>query len=182
MSATNHATMTNATDSMTETIRYRVRQCTLGPLLIAANDRGVCAILFGDDPQALATDLAVRFPDSTLTQGDDTFDRMADRVMRFIDKPNGRVDFPLDASGTDFQKRVWQALREIAPGTTASYKEVAIRIGAPRAVRAIARACAANPVAVAIPCHRVVRSDGSMSGYRWGTARKRALLDREART
>lgn len=180
MSATNHATMTDATDSMTETIRFRVRQCTLGPLLIAANDRGVCAILFGDDAQALESDLAARFPGAVLTQSDETFDLLSDRVMRYIDQPDGTVDFPLDASGTDFQKRVWQALREIAPGTTASYKEVAIRIGSPKAVRAIARACAANPVAVAIPCHRVVRSDGAMSGYRWGTARKRALLDREA--
>ena len=120
--------------------------------------------------------------DSLALSKPDMFDQLADAVTRFIVQPDGTVDFPLDPGGTEFQQRVWRALRAIAPGTTASYKDVATRIGAPKAVRAIARACAANPIAVAIPCHRVVRSDGSMSGYRWGTARKRMLLEREAKS
>ena len=166
----------------TASIRYRVSPSSLGPVLVAATDRGVCAILFGDGATPLESDLASRFPDAALIADDNMFDPLADQVVRFIEQAAGAIDFPLDPSGTDFQKRVWQALREIKPGTTTSYKEVAMRIGAPKAVRAIARACAANPLAVAIPCQRVVRSDGSMSGYRWGTARKRALLDREARS
>ena len=184
MSATDIAVMIEPNQSIAglETIRYRVSECLLGSVAIAARGRGVCAILFGDDKIALEADLATRFPTATLIEGDRDFDRLADAVARFIDQPDSTVDFSLDPSGTDFQRRVWRALRAIAPGTTASYKDVATRIGAPKAVRAIARACAANPIAVAIPCHRVVRSDGSMSGYRWGTARKRMLLEREAKS
>ncbi len=162
-------------------IRYRVSHCALGPVLIAASGRGICAILFGEDAPTLEDDLSVRFPDASLIEGDAEFDRLADAVERFVDQPASRAEFPLDPNGTDFQQRVWEALRTIEPGVTASYKDVANRIGSPNAVRAVARACAANPIAVAIPCHRVVRSDGSMSGYRWGTERKRALLEREAR-
>lgn len=184
MYATNVTTMTDSTRPIaySETIQYRVHESTLGPVAIAASEQGICAILFGDDKTALEKDLAARFPTATLIEGEGEFDRLADSVARYIDQPSDTVEFPLDPSGTDFQQRVWRALREIAPGTTASYKDVAMRIGSPKAVRAIARACAANPIAVAIPCHRVVRSDGSMSGYRWGTARKRMLLDREARS
>jgi len=182
MYATNVARMTDSTHLTAETIQYRIQECTLGPVAIAASMRGICAILFGEDKAALENDLAARFPTASLIEGDGEFDRLADTVARYIDKLTDTVEFPLDPSGTDFQQRVWRALREIAPGTTASYKEVAIRIGSPKAVRAIARACAANPIAIAIPCHRVVRSDGSMSGYRWGKARKRMLLDREAQS
>jgi AraC family transcriptional regulator of adaptative response/methylated-DNA-[protein]-cysteine methyltransferase len=178
-----HATdMVSSTDTNPTTIQYRISHCSLGAVAIAATAQGVCAILFGDDAAALENDLNARFPASRLTPGDAAFDGLADQAIRFIDDPEGSVDFPLDPHGTDFQQHVWQALREIAPGTTASYKEIAMRIGAPKAVRAIARACATNPIAIAIPCHRVVRSDGSMSGYRWGTARKRTLLDREERS
>lgn len=175
MIATDISAMTDA-----QQIQYRIRTTSLGLTLVAATDRGVCAILFGDTEAALEQDLAARFPGAELRNDGPELASLADRVVDFIDRPDGRVDFQVDPRGTDFQRRVWQALREIPAGSTASYKEVALRIGAPKAVRAIARACAANPIAVAIPCHRVVRSDGALSGYRWGADRKRALLDREA--
>lgn len=162
-------------------IRFAVGQCSLGPILVAATDKGVCAIQFGDDPDALARELQDRFPKATLVGADPAFEGLVSRVIGLIEAPGGGADLPLDVQGTAFQERVWQALRDIQAGTTASYAEVAATIGAPRAVRAVAGACAANPVAVAIPCHRVVRTDGGLSGYRWGVARKRALLDREAR-
>ena len=162
-------------------IRYRIETCALGLIAIAATERGICAILFGEDAETLETDLAARFPEADLRIDDGKFDDLAASVKRFLDRPDGRPDFPVDPRGTAFQERVWRALCEIEPGSTASYKDVAVRIGAPGAVRAVARACAANPIAVAIPCHRVVRSDGSLSGYRWGAERKRALLTREAK-
>lgn len=161
-----------------ETTQYRVYGNILGPVAIGASERGIRAILLGQDKSALENDLAARCPTTTLIEGEGDFDWLADAVERFIDRSSDTVEFPFDPSGTDFQQRVWWALRETVPGATASYKEVAIRIGSPKAVRAIARA--ANPIAIAIPCHRVVRSDGSMSGFRWGKARKRMLLDREA--
>lgn len=162
-------------------IRYRIETCALGPVAIAATARGICAILFGDDAAALESDLVARFPEADLRIDEGDLDNLAASVMRFLDSPDGRPDFPIDLRGTAFQERVWHALCEIEPGSTASYKDVAVRIGAPGAVRAVARACAANSVAVAIPCHRVVRSEGSLSGYRWGADRKRALLDRESK-
>jgi AraC family transcriptional regulator of adaptative response/methylated-DNA-[protein]-cysteine methyltransferase len=128
----------------------------------------------------LARDLQDRFPRSNLIGGDSGFEQMVAQVVGFVEAPGLGLDLPLDIRGTAFQQRVWQALREIPPGTTASYTEIAQRIGAPKAVRAVAQACAANALAVAIPCHRVVRNDGALSGYRWGVARKRALLDKEA--
>jgi AraC family transcriptional regulator, regulatory protein of adaptative response / methylated-DNA-[protein]-cysteine methyltransferase len=141
------------------------------------------AILMGDDPAALARDLQDRFPQAQLIGGDAGFEALVAKVIGFVEAPalglNLPADLPLDMRGTAFQQRVWQALREIPAGSTASYAEIAKRIGAPKSVRAVAGACAANPIAVAIPCHRVVRSDGALSGYRWGVARKRALLDRE---
>lgn len=165
-----------------ETICYRIATCAIGPVAIASAGQGICAILFGEDAEALESDLIARFPTANLQADDGNLVELAARVTRFLDHPQDKPDFPVAPRGTDFQVRVWHALREIGPGSTASYKEVAVRIGAPGAVRAVARACAANPVAVAIPCHRVVRSDGSLSGYRWGAARKRALLEREAQT
>ncbi|MCY1041266.1 bifunctional DNA-binding transcriptional regulator/O6-methylguanine-DNA methyltransferase Ada [Corallococcus sp. bb12-1] len=161
-------------------IRFAVAECTLGPILVAASDRGVCAILMGEDPDALAKDLQDRFPQATLVGGDTRFEQLVAKVVGFVEAPRVGLDLPLDVRGTAFQQRVWQALREIPAGTTASYTDIAERIGSPKSVRAVAQACGANAIAVAIPCHRVVRNDGALSGYRWGVERKRALLDREA--
>jgi AraC family transcriptional regulator of adaptative response/methylated-DNA-[protein]-cysteine methyltransferase len=141
----------------------------------------VCAILLGDDPEALVRDLQDRFPRATLIGADPEFERLVAQVVGLVESPGLSLDLPLDVRGTAFQQRVWQALREIPAGATVTYGEIAARIGAPRSVRAVAGACAANPLAVAIPCHRVVRTDGTLSGYRWGVERKRALLQREAR-
>jgi AraC family transcriptional regulator of adaptative response/methylated-DNA-[protein]-cysteine methyltransferase len=162
-------------------IRFAVGECSLGSILVAKSERGVCAILLGDDPDALARDLQDRFPYATLIGDDPEFERLVSRVVGLVEAPGLGLDLPLDVRGTAFQQRVWRALREIPAGTTASYRDIASRIGSPRSVRAVAQACAANPLAVAIPCHRVVRTDGGLSGYRWGVERKRALLEREAR-
>ena len=161
-------------------IRFAVGECSLGSILVARSDRGVCAILLGDDPDALARELQDRFPKARVIGGDTDFERLVATVVGFIEAPRIGLELPLDVRGTAFQQRVWQALRAIPPGRTLSYTEVAERVGAPKSVRAVAQACAANPLAVAIPCHRVVRRDGGLSGYRWGVERKRALLDREA--
>ena len=161
-------------------IRFAVGECSLGSILVAASDRGICAILLGDDPDALARDLQDRFPNACLIGGDPEFEQWVAEVVGFVEAPQLGLALPLDVRGTAFQQRVWRALSEIPPGARASYAEIARRIGAPRAVRAVAKACAANPLAVAIPCHRVVRRDGALSGYRWGVERKRALLAREA--
>lgn len=162
-----------------EDIRFSVGQCSLGAVLVAASETGVCAITLGDDPEALQRDLQDRFSQATLIGGDADFEPLVATVVGFIDTPRSDFDLPLDVRGTAFQRRVWEALRAIPSGATASYTEIANRIREPKAVRAVAGACAANPVAVAIPCHRVVRSDGGLSGYRWGVERKRALLERE---
>jgi AraC family transcriptional regulator of adaptative response/methylated-DNA-[protein]-cysteine methyltransferase len=161
-------------------IRFAIGECSLGSILVAASDRGVCAILMGDDPDALARDLQDRFPRADLIGGDADFEQLVARVVGLIEAPKLGLDLPLDVRGTAFQQRVWQALRKIPAGATASYSEIAARIGAPKSVRAVAQACAANALAVAIPCHRVVRNDGGLSGYRWGAERKRALLGRES--
>ncbi len=163
-------------------IRFAVAQCSLGAILVASTDRGVCAISFGDDPDALVRDLQDRFVKAELVGGDAAFETLVARVVGFVEAPGLGLDLPLDIRGTAFQQRVWTALLAIPAGTTASYARVAAEIGAPSAVRAVAHACATNTLAVAIPCHRVVRSDGGLSGYRWGVERKRALLDREANT
>ncbi|MDC7701817.1 bifunctional DNA-binding transcriptional regulator/O6-methylguanine-DNA methyltransferase Ada [Vogesella indigofera] len=162
-------------------IRFAVGQCTLGAILVAQSERGVCAISLGDDAEALLHELQDRFPRAELIGGDAAFEQLVATVVGFVEAPALGLDLPLDVRGTAFQQRVWQALREIPPGETASYRDIARRIGAPQAVRAVAGACAANVLAVAIPCHRVVRTDGSLSGYRWGVARKQALLAREAK-
>jgi AraC family transcriptional regulator of adaptative response/methylated-DNA-[protein]-cysteine methyltransferase len=162
-------------------IRFAVGECSLGSILVAQSERGICAITLGDDADALTRDLQDRFPNAELLGGDARFEQLVSRVVGFVEAPDTGLDLPLDIRGTAFQQRVWQALREIPVGTTASYMEIAKRIGAPQAVRAVAGACAANALAVAIPCHRVVKQDGALSGYRWGVERKRALLAREAR-
>lgn len=163
-------------------IRFAVGECSLGDILVAASERGVCAIFLGDDPDALVRDLQDRFPRAELIGGDARFERLVAQVVGWVEAPKLGLDLPLDVRGTAFQQRVWQALRDIPAGTTASYTEIAERIGAPGAARAVAGACAANPLAMAIPCHRVVRNDGALSGYRWGVERKRALLERESGT
>lgn len=160
-------------------IHFAVGECSLGSILVASSARGVCAILLGDDPDALARELQDRFPNAELVGNDRRFARLVSRVVGLIEAPGKGSDLPLDVRGTAFQKRVWQALSAIPAGRTESYAEVARRIGRPKAARAVAQACAANPLAVAIPCHRVVRRDGSLSGYRWGVERKRVLLERE---
>ncbi|RTL30161.1 MAG: bifunctional DNA-binding transcriptional regulator/O6-methylguanine-DNA methyltransferase Ada [Burkholderiales bacterium] len=161
-------------------IRFAVGQCTLGAVLVAASERGVCAILLGDEPELLVKDLQDRFKTARLIGADQYFEQWVAQVVGFIESPHLGLNLPLDIRGTAFQQRVWQALRRVPAGQTVSYAELAERIGAPRAVRAVAGACAANPLAVAIPCHRVVRHDGAISGYRWGVERKRNLLCREA--
>ena len=164
-----------------EELRFAVGQCSLGAILVASSAKGVAAILIGDDPDALARDLQDRFPNALLMGGDAEFERLVAEVVGFVEAPRIGLALPLDVRGTAFQQRVWQALRNIPAGETASYAGIAARIGAPGAVRAVAGACAANALAVAIPCHRVVRHDGALSGYRWGVERKRELLSREAR-
>ncbi len=162
-------------------IRFAVGECSLGSILVAASARGVCAILLGDDPNELAHDLERRFPRAGLIGADASFEDTVAKVVGLIERPHVAVELPLDVRGTAFQQRVWQALRQIPVGCTASYSEIADAIGAPKSVRAVAGACAANALAVAIPCHRVVRTDGGLSGYRWGVERKRELLTREGR-
>lgn len=160
-------------------IQFAVGDCSLGAVLVAQSELGICAILLGDDPNALLQDLQQRFSRARLVPGDAAYMQRVALVAGFVDNPARGLDLPLDIRGTAFQQRVWLALRDIPPGQTLSYAELAERIGSPKAVRAVAGACAANALAVAIPCHRVVRSDGGLSGYRWGIERKQALLDSE---
>ena len=160
-------------------IRFAVGECSLGSILVAQSAKGVCAILLGDDADALVRDLQDRFPRATFVVGEPAFEQTAAKVIGFVEAPALGLDLPMDVRGTAFQQRVWQALREIPIGSTASYTEIASRIGAANGARAVAQACGANTLAVAIPCHRVVRTDGSLAGYRWGIERKRSLLKRE---
>ena len=163
-------------------IEFAIGQSSLGAILVARSQRGVCAISLGDDPDALLRELQDRFPRAELIGGDAGFERLVAQVVGLIEQPGIGIDLPLDVRGTAFQQRVWDALRKIPAGETASYTQIAQRIGAPKSVRAVAQACASNTLAVAIPCHRVVRSDGALSGYRWGVERKRELLARERET
>ncbi len=160
-------------------IHFAVGECSLGSILVAQSVKGVCAISLGDDPEALVRDLEDRFARATLVGGDPAFERVVAQVVGFVERPAATFDLPLDVRGTAFQRRVWQALRDIPIGSTASYSDIAARIGVPNGARAVAQACAANALAVAIPCHRVVRTNGSLSGYRWGIERKRHLLTLE---
>lgn len=162
------------------TIRFAVGDCLLGSILVAATDKGICTIQLGEDPGLLVHQLQDRFPRADLIGGDEAFDRLVAAVVGMVERPVPAPDLQLDVRGTVFQLRVWQALREIPVGSTASYSEIARRLGKPGASRAVAQACAANPAAVAIPCHRVVRSDGGIGGYRWGVERKRTLLAQES--
>jgi AraC family transcriptional regulator, regulatory protein of adaptative response / methylated-DNA-[protein]-cysteine methyltransferase len=162
-------------------IKFAIGECSLGSILVASSERGVCAILLGDDPNELARELQDRFPRANLIGADHGYEQLVAQVVGLVEAPALGVNLPLDIRGTAFQQRVWQALTKIAPGETVSYTALAERIGVPKAMRAVASACAANAIAVLIPCHRVVRSDGGLAGYRWGVARKRTLLEREAR-
>ena len=162
------------------TIRFAIGVCSLGSILVAATENGVCAIELGDDPESLIRDLKQRFAMAKVVSDDPEFAQVVAEVVAFVEEPERGLDLPLDIRGTAFQQRVWTALRSIPPGRTASYGEIAAVIGEPGAARAVAEACASNPIALAIPCHRVVRADGDVSGYRWGVARKRELLAREA--
>ena len=162
------------------TIRFAVAQSSLGHILVAATEKGVCAIEFGGDAKSLIRGVRERFAQASLVGDDPEFVRLVAEVVAFVEEPRRGLDLPLDVRGTAFQERVWSALRSIPRGCTATYSEVAAAIGSPRSVRAVAQACASNPVALAVPCHRVVRSDGTPSGYRWGASRKSQLLARES--
>ena len=162
-----------------EDIRFAVGETSLGTILVASSRKGVVSILLGDEPEELVQELQDRFPNAHLIGADRSYENLVARVVGFVEAPRVGLDLPLDVRGTAFQQRVWQALQQIQIGRTVSYADIARNIGAPKAVRAVARACAANHLAVAIPCHRVVRNDGSLSGYAWGVERKRKLLKRE---
>ena len=161
-------------------IRFATAQCSLGWVLVAATDKGVCAIDLGNAPGPLVDRVRARFSESEFVEGDPAFAQWVAQILAFLDAPRGSLDIPLDILGTAFQRRVWLALREVAPGSTISYGQIAARIGSPKAARAVAQACASNMLAVVVPCHRVVRKDGELGGYRWGIERKRRLLEREA--
>lgn len=162
------------------TMRFAIRDSSLGLVLVAQSANGISAVLLGDDRDTLRLDLQQRFPFAALTASDAELDSLAAAVVSFIESPTGSIDATLDMRGSDFQRDVWHALREIPVGATTTYTDIAIRIGRPKSVRAVAQACAANPLAVVVPCHRVLRLDGQLSGYRWGIERKRELLAREA--
>ena len=162
-----------------EEIRFAIAETSLGALLVAASEKGVCAISMGDNPEKLLQDLQDRFTRARLVGGDAKFEKLVAKVVGLVERPRKDLDLPLDIRGTAFQQRVWKALTTIPAGKTASYAEIAKKIGKPSAVRAVAQACAANSLAIAIPCHRVVKTDGGLSGYRWGVARKQELLARE---
>ena len=161
-------------------IYFAVGECYLGTILVAQSIKGICAILLGNDPDKLVRDLQDRFPNANLMGNDRLYEQLVARVVGFLENPEMDLQLPLDIQGTAFQKRVWAALQDIPAGTTVSYTDIAEKIGSPKSVRAVAGACGANLLAVAIPCHRVVRRDGSLSGYRWGIKRKQQLLDKES--
>ncbi len=164
-----------------DVIRHGLRRTSLGFAIIAVSDKGVCALLLGDDPARLEEQVRAGFPDAALVGADAAFDRLADAVVAFIDNPGAPADFPLDLRGTKFQRRVWEALRAIPCGETASYGEIAARIGAPKAARAVGSTCGANMIALAVPCHRVLGARGAIGGFAWGVERKRELLGREGK-
>lgn len=164
---------------MASRIFFAVGSCSLGLILLARSDSGICAVFLGDDPAALVQDLQRQFPGAELLAANEDLGQLLEQVRSFVESPGDSLDVKLDVRGTAFQQRVWQALREIPAGKTVTYTDVAHMIGAPKAVRAVAQACGANTLAVVIPCHRVVRSDGNLAGYRWGVERKRALLRNE---
>ena len=160
-------------------LNYAIAPCSLGKILVAATSKGISSILLGDDTDILLDDLKKRFPKADISQGGTEFEATLNTCLEFIDQPQPQFSLPLDIHGTVFQQKIWQILRQIPPGQTVSYAELARLAGMPKAARAVAGACAANPVAVVVPCHRVVRNDGGLSGYRWGVERKRTLLNKE---
>ena len=162
-----------------ETIRFAVGECSLGSILVAATAKGICTIQLGDEPVALVRELDNQFSRAELIGGDKEFESLVAMVIGLIEDPVQGIDLPLDIRGTTFQRRIWQVLQEIPAGTTSSYSMIAERVGSPKAARAVARTCASNPLAVAIPCHRVIRNNGSLGDYRWGVERKKILLFRE---
>jgi len=164
---------------MDRQILFSTGECVLGTLLVARSERGVCAILLGDDAKALERDLRARFPNDEVCDAYVGLEPLLEEVARFLAAPGARLELPLDLRGSELEQRVWNALREIQPGTTQTYSEVARRLGVAATAKEVGEACAANPLAVAVPCHSVLRKDGSLGGYRWGLRRKRALLERE---
>lgn len=160
-------------------IQYSIQPSWLGSCLIAQSERGVCALLLGEEPECLVADLQQRFPKERIVSAGAGAEQLGSEVACWLETPGREFVAPLDIRGTDFQKRVWRALREIPYGQTWHYTQLAEHLGAPGAVRAVGRACGANPIAVAIPCHRVLRRDGALAGYRWGLERKQLLLERE---
>jgi AraC family transcriptional regulator, regulatory protein of adaptative response / methylated-DNA-[protein]-cysteine methyltransferase len=172
-------TTSNTNEEVGTNILFTIGECSLGFILVAQSARGVCSILIGEDPTRLAQDLRNQFPKASLIE-EQGHEALVAQVVGLIEKPGAGLDLPLDVGGTAFQQLVWEALQRIPPGSTATYTDIARQIRMPGAVRAVAQACGANALAVAIPCHRVIRNDGSLSGYRWGVERKRALLAREA--
>ncbi len=173
-------TTSNTNQEADKNVFFTIGESSLGSILVAQSARGVCSILIGEDPMRLAQDLRHQFPKANLVARENDQEALVAQVVGLIEKPGAGLDLPLDVRGTAFQQLVWDALQRIPPGSTVTYKDIARQIGTPGAVRAVARACGANALAVAIPCHRVIRNDGSLSGYRWGVERKRALLAREA--
>jgi AraC family transcriptional regulator of adaptative response/methylated-DNA-[protein]-cysteine methyltransferase len=164
---------------MDRPILFSTGESVLGTVLVARSERGICAILLGEDPRALERDLRQRFPHDELRDAGARIEPLVSEVTRFLAAPHAKLELPLDLRGSDLEQRVWNALREVAPGTTATYSDIALRLGVPATAKEVGEACAANPMAVAVPCHRVLRKDGSLGGYRWGVRRKRALLERE---
>ena len=173
-------TTSNTNQEAGKNIFFTIGECSLGSILVAQSVRGVCSILIGEDPRRLAQDLRHQFPKANLVARENDQEELVAQVAGLIEKPGAGLGLPLDVRGTAFQQLVWDAVQRIPYGSTATYKDIARQIGTPGAVRAVARACGANALAVAIPCHRVIRNDGTLSGYRWGVERKRALLAREA--
>lgn len=163
-----------------ESVHFVIGECTLGSILVGTTSKGICAIFLGDCSDTLADNFRARYPGAQLAEANEASRQLIAAVIRFIETPGETLDIPLDIRGTDFQQRVWQALCDIPLGCTTSYTDLAQSIGAPKAIRAVANACASNTIAIAIPCHRVVRNNGALSGYRWGSERKRMLLNSEA--
>lgn len=170
----------NRSGNAREKLYFAIGACSLGAILVASSTRGVVCVTLGDEPDELIQDLQSRFPAATLVGADPDYEQLVASVVGLVETPDPDFHLPMDLRGTAFQLQVWQALRAIPAGQTMSYADIARKIGHPTAARAVAGACGANPIAVAIPCHRVVRQDGALSGYRWGIERKRILLAREA--
>lgn len=163
-------------------IEFAIAETSLGALLVAQSEKGICSIMLNDEPEPLAEELQRIFPHAAMIGDDPAFAALVAKVVSLVENPSAMIDLPLDIRGTAFQLRVWDALRQIKPGSTLSYTQLAEKIGSPKAVRAVAGACAANKLAIAIPCHRIIRTDGGLSGYRWGVERKQKLLDRELKS